>query len=68
METAPDLFYEGEVRTLTADAFLSDSGLRKTQPCTVVRMEHRYGYNRFVLVQLHDEHRTHVVVYPEQLS
>ena len=65
---AQDLFREGEVRTLRADAFLSDSVFKGQQPCTVLRMEHTYGTNRFVLVQLHDDARTHVLVYPEQLS
>jgi len=62
-----DLFQPGEIRILRENAFMSDSFFGGEQPCTVVRMEHRHGSNRYVLVDLHNRQKTQVLVFPTDL-
>lgn len=59
-------FKPGELKTLKDGILppeLSDSGLATTE-VKVVGMEHRYGYNRFVLVELDDDDKTRLIVSP----
>lgn len=58
----------GEVKTIRAGAleFLGHHAIEGLA-CTVIGPNHLYGYNRFVLVVLHDAEHTEVLVNPSDL-
>lgn len=68
MKTLLD-FKAGELRRLKEGVLPSEVSAQGESPeVEVLGMEHRYGYNRFVLVELKDGDRTRVIVRPEDFA
>jgi hypothetical protein len=62
-------YKQGDQLTLKSGVVPEDlvSAVGESPLVTVVGMEHEYGYNRFVMVELGDEDNTRMIVRPDEL-